>query len=174
MVTSPKCSLPPFAPLAACQTQLYQCAVKMWKNTGALCPRCPCAPQPAVSKDSSPQSLFTKTVSKYSCQLFGVLSLLPPQTLCQAQSLCKTPESHPLSKPVALNVPALPVPSGSLVGGHVQTCLALPMHPSSCSSFTQPPKGGSLRRTASKFLCSQGTQLPGKGANSSLWLCVQL
>lgn len=97
-----------------------------------------------------------------------------PQAPCQAQSSCKAPEIHPLSKPVALTVPALSVLSVSLGGGHVQTCLALPMHPSFCSSFTQPPKGGSLRRAVSKFLYSQGTQLPGRGANSSLWVCVQL
>lgn len=59
IVTSPKCSLPPSAPLAACQIQL--CHVKMWKNTGALCPRCPRAPQPVTARASSPQPLLPQT-----------------------------------------------------------------------------------------------------------------
>lgn len=59
IVTSPKCSLPPSAPLAACQIQL--CHVKMWKNTGALCPQCPRAPQPVTARASSPQPLLPQT-----------------------------------------------------------------------------------------------------------------
>lgn len=84
--------------------------VKMWKNTRALCPRCPCAPQPVTVRASSPQPPLPRTyVSGLPYTPWGAQQ--PPNPLagadfvqsCRDPSLGQTSGSH--------TVPALPVPS---------------------------------------------------------------
>lgn len=154
MVTSPKCSLPSCAPLAACQTQLCQCAVKMWKNTPTLSSM-PLHPlQPATARASSPQtppspdlcagtSLCSLGSSVFTCPTPAE----PPsagnlQSLHQAQASRKAAETHPRSKPLALGLPLPCLAPLRSWGGHVWTWLS-PMQTRSCSPFTlctQPPK----------------------------------
>lgn len=132
MVTSPKCSLSSSALFAACQTQLCQCAVKMWKNTGALPPPCPCAPQPArassLQTPPSPNlcartpvhSLGSSVSPAEPPQCRQLPNLVPGTDLMQG---CRDPSSEQTSG--SQTAPALPVPS-AILGGHVRACLALP------------------------------------------------